>query len=94
MDIETQKIYAEGEAVSEYVKSKAWGIVKQKFHDKILDLQNVRNVNTKDVNSIALDVLARQAAVDILEEFTKEIEGLASQFDSNKNLAEETILVE
>lgn len=86
MDQETQKVYSEGESISDYIKSKGWGIVKEIFTNKILDLESVRNIKRGSVEEIANEVLARTAASDILKELITDIEGLGQQHDSNREL--------
>lgn len=86
MDNETQQIYAEGEAISEFVKSRAWGLIKTRFDAKVLDLQSTRNIKQDTAEKIAIEVAARNAACDILIEFWQEIDGLAEQHQSNQPL--------
>lgn len=89
MDKETQEIYQEGEAVSEFIKTRAWGLVKSRLENKIADLDSVRNVAGKTPEEIAQDVLARQAAVEILKEFLIEVDGMVEAHKMNKDLTED-----
>ena len=83
MDSETQKIYAEGESVYNYVNSKGWAIVKQIFSDKIADLQSIKNLEAGTATKMLQDVKIRLAAVDILYEIMREVEGKSQQHVAN-----------
>lgn len=93
MDSETQKIYAEGEAVADYVHSKAWIQVKQIVADKILDLQSVLNIKRGSPTDMAQEVYARQLAAEYLMDIIREVEGRAEQHQSNKTLMGDTIII-
>lgn len=93
MDAETQEVFMEGEAISDFVKTKAWKIIKAKISDKMLDLQSVMNVKHTGPTDMAREVIARQLAVDYLYEILKEIEGIAQQHDGNKALAPDQVQI-
>lgn len=87
MDNETAQIVTEGDAVYNYVNSKGWQEVKQIFTDKIIDLQSIKNLSKGvTATTLAREIATREAAVDILLEIIREVEGKAQQFDGNRNL--------
>lgn len=93
MDAETQDVMQEGEAISDFVKNKAWHIIKAKISDKMLDLQSVMNVKKDDPVKMAIEVEARQLAASYLFEILKDVEGQAAQHDANKPLAQDAVQV-
>lgn len=93
MDAETQQVFSEGEAISDYVRTKAWKIVKEKFSEKIMDLQSVMNIKHLEPEQMAREVFARQLACDYILALIKDVEGIASQHDANKSLTQDTIQI-
>ncbi len=93
MDQETQKIYSEGETISDYTKSKGWSIVKEKLTNKILDLESVRNINLGSPQEIPIQVTARIVAGDILKELINEIEGIGDQHSANLELMSDKLKI-
>lgn len=92
MDTETQKIYQEGESVYNYVNSKGWQIVKNLFSEKIADLQSIKNLEAGTATKMMQDVKIRLAAVDILLEIVREVEGKAQQHQANLPMMQENSL--
>lgn len=93
MDKETEQIFSEGEALSDYVKTRAWKIIKEIISNHILDLQSVMNIKSNGPTDMAREVFARQLAIDYLLVIVKEIEGKAQQHDSNKALTEDRLQI-
>lgn len=93
MDQETQKVFSEGEAISDYIKTKAWVLVKNKFAEKIKDLESVRNMIKSSPEAMALEVQARVLAADTLNEILAEVEGDAEKFLANKELMSDTLRI-
>lgn len=83
MDSETQQVYQAGESVYNYVNSKGWQIVKNIFSEKISDLQSIKNLEAGTATKMMQDVKIRLAAVDILLEIIREVEGKAQQHQAN-----------
>lgn len=48
------------------IQTDAWMIVKAKLDTRILDLQNISNIDTSDVSTIATQIAARRMATDLL----------------------------
>jgi hypothetical protein len=89
MDIETQKIYDEGQAISDLVTSRAWKYIEQKFTDKIMDLQNIFNITGTTPAAIAKDIQVRQLAVKYMYDLLRDIKGSAEAHEGNKALTQE-----
>lgn len=80
----------EGELLQMLVEHDAWPLARKKLTDRILDLQSIKNIDTSDVQTLVTDIKARNAAVDILMEWLREIEGIADQHKNNQlNVTEE-----
>jgi hypothetical protein len=81
-DLETLKTEQEGQLVNDYVKSDGWQYVRDRFTEKIMDLQSIMNVDP-DPNNVIVDLKSRKMAVDILMDLIRDIEGRASQHENN-----------
>lgn len=89
IDKETQIVLSEGLKVHEFVSSDGWRFVKEKFTEKIMDLQSIRNLDkTKSAMLMQREIVVRELVVDTLMDIIKEIEGRASQHQGNKILGE------
>lgn len=87
MDKETQKELTAGEKMVQLVASDGWQIIKQKFTDKIMDLQSIKNLShVTTATALQKEITIRTQVVDILYEMIKEIEGEANQASNNKEL--------
>lgn len=92
MDNETQKIISDGEVTADYVKAKGWKKVKQKFTEKILDLQSIKNLDVDaTAENIIHDIKVRNSVVEVLMEIIQEIEGEAEQYEGNRGLTTPSI---
>lgn len=88
LDNKTQKVQDTGRAVHDLVRGEAWGIVKKKLTDKIVDLQWIGNVQGQTMEERDLDMQAKQLAVDLLYSWLEEIEGISSQHENNQQLVQ------
>lgn len=86
MDNETKKIVSEQVELKSFTESKAWGIIRVKYTEKVLALQNAFEINTDDPQKMLIDLQARKLASSILFDFLREIEGTAAQAEDNKDL--------
>lgn len=79
-------------ALSDLIQSDGWKIVRQKFIDKIMDIQSVLNVDVTSVDKVIVDIKARTTVVEILSSMIKEIEGSVVQekFNSQKEMERQT----
>lgn len=78
---EEQKQLTDAEEVESMLQSKGWAVVKAKLDEKILDLQNIHNL---DEENLATDLKARVVAVKTLFEWVKnDVYGFVEQARSN-----------
>jgi hypothetical protein len=63
---------------------RGWGIVKTKLDSKILDLQNINNLDFTSEQTVLFDLRARKMAADILFQWLKDdVYGFADQQAAN-----------
>lgn len=77
LDRETAEIVRSEKNIEDLCKHEAWPQVRQKFTDKVMDLQSVRNISEGTPEQMVIDMKARLLAIDILLEWMREIEGSA-----------------
>jgi len=83
-DKDTQKIASEADHVKSMIESDGWKSVKGKLDARILDLQNINNLDLADVNTLPAQLAARKMAVDIIFTWLKaDIYGFVEQQESN-----------
>lgn len=81
---ETQKILTDADHVRAMVESDGWKVVKPKLDDKILDLQNINNLDVTDPTSLSTQLAARKMAVDFIFAWLKnDVYGFIEQQESN-----------
>lgn len=87
---ETGTILTEADHVRAMLDSDGWKLVKGKLDAKILDLQNISNLDMADVATLPAQLAARKMAVDILWAWLKaDVYGFVEQQESNsQNLSE------
>lgn len=85
MDKETYDIVSEEKKIENFVKTEEWGIIKEKWANAILDLQSIRNVKLTDPQQVAIEIQARNLAIDILMSWMQDIEGTAEK-SKNSNI--------
>lgn len=85
MDKETYDVLTEEKKIEQLVKSSEWAIVREKWANMILDLQSIRNVKALDPQSVAIEIQARNLAIDILMSWMQDVEGTAEK-SKNSNL--------
>lgn len=75
-DLETQKIVTESKAVKGLLESEAWPILRTRLVARITNLLDLSNVDQTNPDKIALEVISRRKAADVLWDFLKvDIEG-------------------
>jgi hypothetical protein len=80
-DSETAQILTEADEIKNLTESRGWGIIKAKLDAKILDLQNISNI---DENNLAIDLKARLLASRFLFAWLKEdVYGVIEQQEAN-----------
>lgn len=83
-DKETQAVMHEYQTLESLVNHEGWGIARIKLVDRITDLQNAFNIESKNAEEMLIDLQARKIATAVLLDWIKEIEGTA-QANQNVN---------
>lgn len=65
-DDETKKVLTNAEHLRLMTEGQGWEIARAKLIDKILDLQNINNIDVASPEAMMVDVKARKMAVDLL----------------------------
>lgn len=78
------EIIQEGNEVVQYIESQGWQRVKEKFTERIMDLQSIKNLDGVKPEDLLADIRARNTAIDILTDIMSELEGRADQHKNNK----------
>lgn len=83
-DKETLQILTEADHVRSMTESEGWKSVKGKLDAKILDLQNINNLDLVDVTTLPTQLAARKMAVDIIWSWLKgDVYGFIEQQEAN-----------
>lgn len=83
-DKDTQDILTEADHLRSLIESEGWKIVKDKLDAKILDLQNINNLDMSDVTTLPTQLAARKMSVDIIWAWLKaDIYGFVEQQEAN-----------
>lgn len=91
-DALTIKILSEGEMVDNFVQSDGWRWVKDRFTQKIMDLQSIKNLDkSKTATMLQREIIMRENVVEVLMEIIKEVEGRAAQHRGNKPLGQSLV---
>lgn len=80
--IENDKIIAEGQMLSDFVKSDGYTWFRRRLMDRIIHLSDIMALPVDRLSEVA----ARQIAVKSLLETLYELEGRAKQYDNNNEL--------
>ena len=84
MDNETKEILSEADHIKGMTESDGWKSVKAKLDLKILDLQNISNLDMTDVATLPAQLAARKMAVEIFWAWLKnDVYGFVEQQESN-----------
>lgn len=83
-DIETKEILSEADHVKAMTDSDGWKSVFGKLQTKILDLQNINNLDMTDVTTLPAQLAARKMAVDIIWGWlNQDVFGFVEQQEAN-----------
>jgi hypothetical protein len=83
-DEETQKILTDAEHVSGMLQSQGWMLVKSKLDGRILDLQNINNLDLEKPDTLSMQLMARKMAVDEIWAWLKaDVYGFVEQAATN-----------
>lgn len=86
-DTETQKVMEDQQKVRDFVKSDGWGIVRGIYAQRVADLISVHNINENlSPEQMVIEVGARKLALQTLNEFMSEVEGISEQSEQTKGL--------
>jgi hypothetical protein len=77
------EILQEGNEVTRYIESEGWKRVKDKFTERIMDLQSIKNLEGVSPEDLIAELKARNTAIDILMDIITELEGRADQHKQN-----------
>ena len=88
---DTVKELSDGEKIKLMMESDGWKLAFENIKEKILDLQNVNNVDVEHgPEAMAIDLKARKLAADYLYEFLqKDIFGRVEQHENNQRIMRE-----
>lgn len=83
-DKETQKILTEADHVKAMTESEGWKSVKAKLDTRILDLQNIGNLDMSKPESLSAQLAARTMAVNEIWAWLKsDVYGFVEQQETN-----------
>lgn len=79
-DAETKQELTDAEALKQMTDTRGWGIARESLVNRILDLQNINNVDTTSIETMSVDLKARKMAADMLFVWLKsDVEGRIEQ---------------
>lgn len=84
MKDETKEILTNADQVRSMLDSNGWKIVYDKLLQRVMDLQNIYNLDMSDVNTINVQLAARKMAVETIRDWIKaDVHGFVEQQESN-----------
>lgn len=84
-DKETAQIIRNEKNIADLCRHEAWPLLKQKFIEKIMELQSVRNIRVDLPEKMAIEMQGRLFAIDVLMEWMNDIEGTALNSNTVSN---------
>jgi hypothetical protein len=89
-DVETAKILTEADHVKSLLDSQGWQSIYSKLSQRILDLQNINNLDLTDPTTLSTQLAARKMAVEHIWEWLKnDVFGFVEQQESNAQKLQE-----
>lgn len=82
-DAETTKILNEQQLISEIIGHSGWRYIRAKFDEKIAILKDAFEVDASTPEAMFNDMNARRAAVILIQELLRDIEGSVEVMKSN-----------
>lgn len=83
-DKETKEILSEADHVKAMLDSDGWKFAHGKLVDKVMDLQNIHNLDMTDPNTINTQLAARKMAVAIISDWLqRDVYGFVEQQELN-----------
>lgn len=84
VDAETNAVLSDADEVELMIHSKGWEYAKSKIDARILDLQNINNLDDEKPETLSIQLAARKMAVDFMYGWLKEdIYGFVEQARAN-----------
>lgn len=92
-DIETKKMLTDADHVRSLTMSDGWGIIYSKLQTRILDLQNISNLDMSKPETLPIQLASRKMAVDEIMVWLKsDVFGFVEQQENNsKKISPENI---
>ena len=89
-DNDTQQILTEADHVRSLTLSDGWRLIKAKLDARIIDLQNIANLDMTKIDTLPQQLAARQMAVGMIFDWLKaDIYGFIEQQENNNQLLKE-----
>lgn len=83
-DKETKEILSEADHVKAMIGSDGWKSVETKLKERILDLQNINNLDVVKIETLPQQLAARKMAVEVIWDWLKkDVYGFVEQQESN-----------
>lgn len=85
---EDKKTVEENKLILDVTKHEGWGIIHNRFVDKILAVQNIFEVSGKTIEERMIDLESRKKLAEFLTDFLADIEGTKEQvnlYDEEKH---------
>ena len=80
LDADTKKELSDGEEVANLLQSRGWGIIHAKFVQRVMDLQNLANLDLEKPETLNIQVAARlMAAQEMGDWYNKDVVGFVEQ---------------
>lgn len=80
MDTEDGKNLTDAQEVQNLLNSRGWAVIKDKLDTRILDLQNINNLDMSDIATLSTQLAARKMAVDEMYAWLKgDVSGFVEQ---------------
>lgn len=84
LDKDTQQILSEADHVKSLTLSEGWKIVKAKLDQRVLDLQNINNLDLTKIETLPQQLAARKMAVqEIFAWLQADVYGFVEQQETN-----------
>lgn len=86
VDAETQKLLDDGEALTDLVSSRGWGIIKENLLQRINHLKSIETLPAEDVGQILTALEGRKTAIAEMSEWLSDVEATVHQHAINKKM--------
>lgn len=84
MDRETQEIMTDAEEIRAMTTGKGWELAKSKLDARVLDLQNISNLDISNPETLNTQIAARKMATEMIYEWLKiDVYGAIEARDAN-----------